>query len=357
MTNGLLTNAPSDVSQDITRSRENRVSSQNLPEQAIREQAAEWVVLQSAGPLTTDQQQALEQWCASDARHAQAYAFAQATWADLGQLTSVAAPEAARRGSAPAARARPARARRPRLREAVASVAVLFLAVFAVNQGPDWLLDWRADYATATGEVRRVTLADGSLIELDSRSAVQIAFNDQERRIRLLAGEAVFTAAPVSATEPRPFVVEYAGATTRALGTRFVLGEAGAGGWVGMLEHSVAVDLQTPPAHGQASQRLEEGASLRYDQAQGVRPWPQRDLHRATDWQRGVLVFERQPLSEVVERLNHYRSGRLVVTDAELARREVSGVFRLDNLDAAASVLSDELKAKRLEVAGLTLIY
>ncbi|MNP73346.1 fec operon regulator FecR [compost metagenome] len=70
-----------------------------------------------------------------------------------------------------------------------------------------------------------------------------------------------------------------------------------------------------------------------------------------------MLVFERQPLSEVVERLNHYRSGRLVVADAELARREVSGVFRLDNLDAAASVLSDELKAKRFEVAGLTLIY
>lgn len=159
------------------------MSSQNLPEQAIREQAAEWVVLQSAGPLTTDQQQALEQWCASDARHAQAYAFAQATWADLGQLTSVAAPAAAR--------ARPARARRPRLRAAVASAAVLFLAVFTVYQGPAWLLDWRADYATATGEVRRVTLADGSLIELDSRSAVQIAFNDQERRIRLLAGEAV----------------------------------------------------------------------------------------------------------------------------------------------------------------------
>lgn len=48
MTNGLLTNAASDVSPDITRSRENRVSSQT--EQAIREQAAEWVVLEESGP-------------------------------------------------------------------------------------------------------------------------------------------------------------------------------------------------------------------------------------------------------------------------------------------------------------------
>jgi transmembrane sensor len=73
------------------------------------------------------------------------------------------------------------------------------------------------------------------------------------------------------------------------------------------------------------SQLLQQGQALRYDQAHGVRLWPGRDLQRATDWQRGVLVFERQPLAEVVERLNRYRDGRLLVVDAALAQRQVSG--------------------------------
>lgn len=355
MTNGLLTNAASDVSPDITRSRENRVSSQN--EQAIREQAAEWVVLQGAGPLSSVQQQALEQWCASDPRHAQAYAFAQATWGDLGQLAGLAPAGAPHRAPLPRSTRTPARRRGSRIRRAVACSALVLLAVLGVEQGPGLLLDWRADYVTAAGEVRRVTLPDGSLVDLDSRSALQLAFDGQQRRVRLLAGDAVFSAAPVTAAEPRPFVVDYAGASTRALGTRFVVGRAGEGGWVGMLEHSVEVKLQAAPAQGVTSQLLQEGQALRYDQAEGVRLWPGRDVQRATDWQRGVLVFERQPLAEVVERLNRYRDGRLLVVDAALAQRQVSGVFRLDNLAVAADVLSAELKAERLQLPGLTLIY
>lgn len=353
MTNGLLTIAPSDVSPDITRSRENRVSSENQPEQAIREQAAEWVVRESAGPLSDQQQRALAQWCAADPRHVQAYEFARATWADLGALSELALP--VRRGLPPTL-ARPVR-RRSRWRRAMTGVAAMLVVAFGVAQAPQLLLDWRADYVTGAGEVRRVTLPDGSLVDLDSRSAIALAFDQGERRVRLLAGEAVFSAAPVTERERRPFVVEYAGATTRALGTRFVVGQAGEGGWVGMLEHRVAVDLLSPPQRGRADQVVEQGQSVRYDQAGGVRPWPEQNLQRATDWERGVLVFERQPLAEVVARLNRYRPGRLMVVDSQLAQREVSGVFRLDQLAAVGGVLSDELQARRVELPGLTLIY
>lgn len=356
MTNGLLTFPPSDVSPDMTRARENRVTSQNEPEQAIREQAAEWVVLESAGPLTAAQQQALEQWCALDPLHAQAYALAHATWADLGALGQprTAAP---RRATAQGVAVRGGTRRRSRLRQAIAGSAAALLVALGVFEGPQLAMQWRADYATAGGEVRRVTLPDGSLVDLDSRSAIELVFDQHERRVRLLAGEAVFSAAPVSPGERRPFVVEYAGATTRALGTRFVAGESGAGGWVGMLEHSVAVQLSEPPAKGKASQVLEEGDSLRYDHAGGIEPLPGKDLRRATDWQRGVLVFERQPLAEVVARLNRYRDGRLVVLGDELARREVSGVFRLDSLGGVGEVLGDELKAQRIALGGVTFIY
>ncbi|MBC7210881.1 MAG: siderophore-interacting protein, partial [Pseudomonas sp.] len=88
-----------------------------------------------------------------------------------------------------------------------------------------------------------------------------------------------------------------------------------------------------------------------------VRPWPGHDLRRATDWQRGVLAFERQPLAEVVARLNRYRAGQLVVASDALARREVSGVFHLDQLGTAPVVLGEELKARLIELPGVAVLY
>lgn len=356
MTNGLLGNAPSDVSTHITRIRENRVTSQNSPEQAIREQAAEWAVLRSAGPLNSEQTQALARWLACDPRHAQALDFAQATWADLGRLGRMhqSAPKAAPALARPLA----GRRRRSRLRWALSTAALLVLAVVGVEQAPSLALALRADYATAKGEVRQVTLPDGSQVDLDSQSGIELAYNDSERRVRLLAGEAVFTVAAVSGAEQRPFVVERAGGSSRALGTRFVVGpEPDGGTWVGMLEHSVAVTLQASPQAGSSEQVLKEGQSLRYDAAHGIRPWPEQDVRRASAWQRGVLVFEREPLAEVAAQLNRYRSGHVLISDQALARREVSGMFRLDNLDAALAMLTEELKASRLDLPGLTLIY
>lgn len=356
MTNGLLGNAPSDVSPYITRNRENRVSSQIPPEQAIREQAAEWAVLLDAGCLSPGQTRALAEWRDSDPRHAQALDLAVATWADLGRLGHLDAPPVASPVVAPA-RPVTGRRRRSRLGWAASSAAVLLLAVFAVDRGPAVWLRMSADYVATGGEVRQVSLPDGSTVDLDSGSAINVVYSDTERRVKLLAGDAMFDAAPVGAGEVRPFVVEYAGASTQALGTRFVVGGEGRGGWVGMLEHSTRVSLQAPPASGAAERVLNEGQSLRYDQAQGVRLWPEQDVRRASAWQRGLLVFEREPLGQVVERINRYRGGRVVIADSALARREVSGMFRLDNLDQAVVMLTDELRASRVDVPGLTLIY
>ena len=360
MTNGLLGNAPSDVSPYITRIRENRVTSQIPPEQAIREQAAEWAVLLDAGCLSPGQMQALAQWRDSDPRHARELEFARSTWVDLGRLGSLDGPgSAAPRAAAAMPPVRPVsgRRRRSRLRWVANSAAVLLLAVFAVDRGPELVLQMSADYAAGVGEVRKVTLPDGSKVDLDSGSAISLAYSDSERRVKLLAGDAVFDAAPVSEREARPFVVEYAGASTRALGTRFVVGGEGQGGWVGMLEHSTRVSLGEPPLKGAAEQVLNEGQSLRYDHAQGIRLWPDQDPQRASAWQRGLLLFEREPLADVVAQINRYRGGHVLIGDSALARREVSGMFRLDNLDQSLVMLTEELKAKRMDLPGLTLIY
>jgi len=336
------------------------VNSQGPQERSITEAAADWAVRLQAGGLSAVEQAQLAQWQAADPRHSEALAFARQTWEALGELRldpelgGTAAPR--RQAGRPAtAQHRPRRRRLPR----VASAAVLVLAVaLGWLQGPQALLYLQADYLTGKGQVRSVQLADGSTVELDSGSAIRLDFSDEKRQVQLLAGSAVFDVAPMAGEEKRPFIVRSAGGQTRALGTRFVVGrESDQQAWVGVLQHSVAVSLDAPAQRGTGERVLQEGQSVRYDPQAGVVALDGLDLQRATSWRRGVLVFDRQPLGVVVERLNRYRPGRVVLTNSELAQRQVSGVFRLDMLDAALVTLTQELQVQRFDLAGVSLIY
>lgn len=321
--------------------------SQDPQERSIHEAAAEWAVFLSGGEPDAARHQALQQWLRADPRHAEALAFAQRTWVALGALPAERrAPE---RRAAPSIAPLPRAARRRgRLRRwGAAACLMLLLGGLGLSQDEHLLLPLLADHRTASGEVRSLTLPDGSEVTLDSDSAIRLAYSAGQRRVELLAGAAIFQVAPQA---DRPFVVATSGGTAQALGTRFVVQrEDGAHAWVGVLEHAVQVDVA-----GQ-HRRLEEGDSVRYG-ATGIVS-QQLDLQRATSWQRGLLVFDRVPLAQVVEQLNRYRAGYILIGNDELAQREVSGVFRLDALDDALSILTREMQLQHTQWLALSLIY
>jgi transmembrane sensor len=332
------------------------VNSQGPQQHSITEAAADWAVRLHACALTEQEQAELRQWIASDSRHEAALRFAEQTWAVLGEVHKDEPVHRQR----PAAAAMPVRRskRRKPWQRAAAVALVLVVAGVGWVRGPDALLQMQADYITQKGEVRTVHLADGSTVELDSASAIRLDYDGVQRRISLIQGSAIFDVAPMVGQENRPFVVQSAGGQTRALGTRFVVErEDDRQAWVGVLQHSVAVSLQSPPKNGPGERVLKEGQAARYSPQEGVVPLDQFDVQRATSWRRGVLIFDRQPLAKVVEQLNRYRPGRVVLTNAELGDREVSGVFRLDMLDTALGTLTQELQVQRLDLAGLSLIY
>ncbi|MFO6380697.1 FecR family protein, partial [Pseudomonas aeruginosa] len=101
--------------------------------------------------------------------------------------------------------------------------AAVLLALGSAWNERDAGVSWLADHATGKGEVRILRLVDGSEVELDAQSAIDVAYDSRERRVRLLEGSAIFRAAPRAGRETRPFVVESAGGSTRALGTRFLV--------------------------------------------------------------------------------------------------------------------------------------
>ncbi len=332
------------------------MNSQGPQQHSITEAAAEWAVRLHAGALTEQEQAKLRQWIACDSRHEAALRFAEQTWAALGEVHKDE-PVHRQRPAAAAMPVRRSKRRKPWQRAAAVALVVVVAGV-GWMRGPDALLRMQADYVTQKGEVRTVQLADGSKVELDSASAIRLDYDGVQRRISLIQGSAIFDVAPMMGQETRPFVVQSAGGQTRALGTRFVVErEADRQAWVGVLQHSVEVTLQATPQKGPADRVLKEGQAARYSPQEGVVPLDQLDVERATSWRRGVLIFDRQPLAKVIEQLNHYRPGRVVLTDSALGEREVSGVFRLDMLDTALATLTQELQVQRLDLAGLSLIY
>ncbi|SFP85557.1 FecR family protein [Pseudomonas sp. NFPP28] len=332
------------------------MNSQGPQQHSITEAAADWAVRLHAGALTEQEQAELRHWIACDSRHEAALRFAEQTWAALGEVYKEP-PVNRQRPSTATQPARGTRRRRPWQRAAAVALVVVVAGVGWVR-GPDLLLHMQADYITEKGEVRTVHLADGSKVELDSASAIRLDYDSVQRRISLLQGSAIFDVAPKVGEETRPFVVQSAGGQTRALGTKFVVEREGdSQAWTGVLEHSVEVTLQAIPKKGPADKVVKQGQAVRYSTQEGIVPLDQLDVARATSWRRGVLIFDRQPLANVIEQLNRYRPGRVVLTDSALGEREVSGVFRLDMLDTALATLTQELQVQRLDLAGLSLIY
>ncbi|MCO3232784.1 DUF4880 domain-containing protein [Pseudomonas aeruginosa] len=282
-------------------------------QQQIRQQAAEWAIRLDGGDLDRSRREALDGWLAADPRHPAALALAQRTWKQLGSLTEPRTMVQTPVASAP----RRAGGRRKGWRGWAAAAAVL-LALGSAWSERDAGVTWLADHSTGKGEVRILRLVDGSEVELDAQSAIDVAYDSRERRVRLLEGSAIFRAAPRAGRETRPFVVESAGGSTRALGTRFLVS------------------------------RNEEG---------GVEAPRGGRLDDLTSWRRGLLVFDEQPLGEVVARLNRYRPGHLLVAPGALAQRRVSGVFRVADLEASLQSISDELGVRSLGLAGVTLLY
>lgn len=299
----------------------------------IEQRAAEWVARLDGGPLDEDEKRALRLWLEEDPEHRAAFDEAGATWRDLSLLRHDPGPL---RDLVPRKRRLSAAQRAARI-GAVAGILLVAAALARFQFGDPWLLA-AADHSTAPGEVRAVTLPDGSMVELGPASAIALRFDAAERRVTLLAGEVFFAAAPRTATERRPFVVEAEGGTTTALGTEFVVEREAGGADVLAVAHQVTVALE----RGGQSIVLSPGQEVGYGGA-GLGPVRLRDVAVATAWRRGMLVFSGARLAHVVETLNRYRRGRIIILDQALADRRVSGVFAANDLGDAIDTITAEL--------------
>jgi len=194
-------------------------------------------------------------------------------------------------------------------------------------------------YATAKGQHQRVTLADGSLIDLDAETQLRVRFQGSERRVALVEGQAIFD---VVHDASRPFVVEAGGRLVRDVGTQFDVRARGGQLTVTVARGRVEVTPQAPgsaAAQGQdvllgPGQRFELDAPTAAPQLSAVDP------QETFSWRSGRLVYRARPLGEVVADLNRQFVEQITIADPELAKLPITGVIVLDNPRAVMSRLS-----------------
>ncbi len=206
----------------------------------------------------------------------------------------------------------------------------------------------RSDAHTAVGQMRRVSLEDGSIVTLNTDTAASFHLDSNRREVKLLRGEAYFE---VVHDPARPFVVDSPAGSARVLGTAFNVRIDRDQTRVSVVEGRVSVSS----AGKSAVLARGQSAWLRAD---GVESEANRDALAVKAWQRGQIVFYRTPLAEVAAELGRYRHGLVMVRGEALRRMPVSGAFEVADPDEALRLVRETLGVRSIGVGGwITVLY
>jgi transmembrane sensor len=365
----------------------------------ISEEAAEWLIEFRTGDIDAAGRLAFDTWVRASPEHLRAFIEMAALWQDAGQvdaqrkldvesliirsraesnvvtLNPNASPHATSSpsdfGEGPLNIARQTHSSIPKLPHArdrrefwKLCTAAAVILTFVGGALTTWS-QFRSHpaYITDAGEQRSIRLQDGSTVVLNSRSKVRVDFNDAQRLVELLQGQALFRVAKDPA---RPFIVSSDGTSVRAVGTQFDVNRSRGGTIVTVVEGKVAVVASATDSLAPAAASSFPGAEDHTFNASGsVAPGeappstanprnsddtpiflsageqlevmtgaPSKPTHTnvssATAWTQGQVVLQSASLAEVADEFNRYSSRKLIVEDNGTIPLHLSGVFATD---------------------------
>ncbi len=219
-----------------------------------------------------------------------------------------------------------------------AAASVLVAALFFTDiRETDYLTsgqDLGPSYATAVGERSTMNLADGTIAILNTNTRLRVDYSEQERRVLLLQGQALFD---VAKDADRPFVVVAGEQRITAIGTVFDVRLDGQDVQVTLVEGVVEVMADAPlgtnlngPSTQPTAVRLTAGQQL-LTTALASTNMPkiaETDVEHATIWREGRAFFEDAPLAEVVAEMNRYSTTEIVLDRTVLGMQGINGMFR-----------------------------
>lgn len=290
----------------------------------LLDEALDWVARLKAGAPTRADVDALGRWREQSPAHEAAFRKAARIFRTAGVAVGELAVQATSIDIAPSVQgARPVvLARRALLGGAVASAAAGYLVIRPPLGLWPSLEELSADYRTGKGEQRKVAVSSDVSLELNTQTSVAVRAASDETRIELIAGEASVTAMRPSA---RPFVMLAANGRISAMQGDFNARCRDGHVRVSCLNGSVYV------AQGEQTVQLRAAEQVSYSFSGFETPVPV-DPAQVAAWQAGLLIFRDQTLADVVDEVNRYRSGKIIITNSELKLRVVNGTFQISKL-------------------------
>jgi transmembrane sensor len=295
----------------------------------VRVEAATWIARlrdEQGGPHVEAE---LQEWLAESAEHQRAFERMTQVWEQAGNIRMRAQSDVSV-------------ALRGRSRFSLwagAAAAALVLVVIAS-------LYWRDNtFTTAVGQQRVRELRDGTRVVLNTDTRIEVNYDEQARRVRLVHGEARFD---VSKRPTWPFLVSVGDQEIRALGTSFIVRHDNDQDLsVTLVDGRISVapiagSGETPP---HTPQVLVPGQRLVISQHRAPavdRP----ELSRVTAWERGRVEFDATPLEDATTEMNRYTTSRVIVLDPEVAQLRIGGVFRAGDSEEFVKIVTSALGLK-----------
>lgn len=350
--------------------------------ETISEEAAAWLIrLDQDQPLDRKSKSELREWMGRSPLHKKRLTQLSVTWNKLNKLAELSVPidhQTKFRWNLGWLA--------PRSSIALASLALMSLGLvllFAYFLSSDTLHRTNGVYATAIGQNQQVTLADGSTLQLNTNTMVNVVYDQGYRDIHLMQGEAYFQ---VAKDKQRPFRVFAGQGRVQAIGTAFVVylkdntvavsveeGQVALASINGLPPKSNPSSLTKNVEPGSGDKNLGyltagQGATLRTKSStdshisvdeivlDDLRVFRPEDLQRHLSWRQGLLVFNGESLEQVVEEISRYTTMNIDIPDADVRKIKLGGQLEVGDTEMMLEALEDVFALKIIRTDNKVLI-
>ncbi|ANN80417.1 Fe2+-dicitrate sensor, membrane component [Bordetella flabilis] len=298
-------------------------------ERGVARAAARWLLRLSSPSATDADVRACARWRASRAEHEQAWQRAQRINERFARVPAALGMAALDRPES-----------RPRRTVLKALVALVAGGAGAWAAGQGRAREWIADYRSGVGEYRRVALDDGSVLELNTSTAVDVRFDARMRLLRLYGGEIAVHAVRDATAAGRPLLVSTRHGEIETEAADFDVRDGDARCQVQVRAGEVRIRCAGLPGKAVVVKAGQQG-----DFTASALPEAAPADSRVDGWTRGILYADRMPLADFAHELGRYRRG-VLRCDPAVAGLRISGIFQLRDTDAALAALPATLPVR-----------